>query len=161
MQISVREIQICIAFAICVVITVSNILIVVDTNTEGIVTHCLGLWEFLAVQSAVDCTTLTLFMLAMCCSDHTHNRGEISKAIAALTAFMTLGTLCFAGCGAIIYAATNEYCMNDIRQKAPYMMIASSILVTIDGISLITVTIVSVWWVCNVESRPSMATAQV
>jgi hypothetical protein len=119
----------------------------------------MGMWEFLAVQSAVDCIVLVLFVLAICCSGCSQSFGEISTAVAALTAFMTLGTLCFAGCGALIYAVANEDCMK--AQQSSYIIIASSILVAIDGILLIMVTVTSVRWVCNVETRPAMATAEV
>ena len=157
--VSAREIRACIAFATCVAITVMNLILVFITNTESIVTNCLGLWEFLAIQSTVDCIALILFILAICCSDHSQTCGEISTAVAALTVFMTLGTLCFAGCGALIFAGGNDNCVS--AQKSSCMIIVSSIMVAIDGVLLIIVTVISVRWVCNVETRPAMATVEV
>ena len=127
-----------------VVITVITFLILV--NAERMMTQCLGLWEFLAFQSAINCLVVIVCISSQLCTCLSRIQSEFMVLLVGMTTFIAIGALSSGGIISTVTATQNKACMNEIGPNL-YIITASSSLLAIDTLSFIATAVIGTSWI--------------
>ena len=146
MQDNFRKSMIWVGISMWVVITVITFIIVVNTHASDMMTQCLGLWEFLAFQSAINCLVVIVCISSQLCTCLSRIQSEFMVLLVGMTTFIAIGALSSGGIISIVTATQNKACMNEIGPNL-YIITASSSLLAIDTLSFIATAVIGTSWI--------------